>query len=1129
MGKKIVKQLFKLLLVFTLVFTLVVGTNITHVKAYTGDSFELHNRTGINISYSWGSSLPSFVNDFGYEDIHPYYTIQISDPKKWRIIRHVPLGTTAYNVVYGDINWNTLLEAELEVVTGAVGKGVKKFNRNIVDKAAELLDHYEEGYAYKDFNNVTTFYDNILSKDGETKDVEELITKWYQVNQGDIDVESKTISMVAYAIGSTYRQFDTKESWEMLIPPFDTRFITGGFGSQFVLMDDKIQLYHLTSVGEGAKYKENNKLSIYLRSYSKTLKPKNAPELRMMVHDLYNLIENKGKGYRVQTPYGDYAQNLYWDYVTTEIDMQMSEMLNNMEKRSTPVEQPTTNTDTPEISEPTYDYLETGDRGQRVVKVQQQLNLVGYPLVVDGVYGPNTRNKVKEFQGDHSLSDDGVIGPNTEDKLNLLSKKAPYDQISKAKSLMKANDTRLESIQLLSKLSQYPNVPNDVQVEAKKLLAEIKKSSRYGEAEWYYKEGNYLNALIISEEAMEYGYQTEEALNFAEKAARKVLSEAYKLNENGENKAALKLFERVEENSTYLNAIQEEAKRAIKTIYEGSSLGEAKWYYNNEDYTNALRLGDKAIQYGFDTDESRAFIDKAAQRVLDKAYKVNENGQKAQALNLFKFVEHYTEVTEKIREEASGGVRTIREGSKIGEATWYFEQGNYVNALKMSDATIEYGYDTKETRELANQSARKLLDQAYQLNKDGKRNEGLNKINFILEYTILSAPIQEEAEKALKAIKEGSTFGEAEWYYEQENFINALLLSQEAIQYGYDTKESRDLANQAGRQLLDQAQQLKADGSIKEALKSFEMLEGYSILENSLHQEIGLAIKTIREDSKVGEATWYFEKGDYTNGLILSDEAIEYGYDTEESRNLANKSAEKLLNEAYHLNSSGETKKALDLFGFLKEYSSIAENLQQEINDAIQTIRRESRIGEAKWYFENGNFINGLILSDDAVEYGYDTKESRDLINQSARKLLDEAAQLSTDKKPKEALELLELIESQEYVPAALLEETKESVQSTLAASKVMDHSEAVDQNKTWTIKFNKELDVSDLKKAGIKVLDQDGIGVEVAITKGKNGEIVVHPPESGYEKGTEYKLMISSEITTYGLKEPVIFTFKIN
>jgi len=62
----------------------------------------------------------------------------------------------------------------------------------------------------------------------------------------------------------------------------------------------------------------------------------------------------------------------------------------------------------------------TGDRGDEVWHVQQLLSNLGYPLDVDGAFGPGTESAVRQFQADNGLTVDGQVGPATMSMLEQL-------------------------------------------------------------------------------------------------------------------------------------------------------------------------------------------------------------------------------------------------------------------------------------------------------------------------------------------------------------------------------------------------------------------------------------------------------------------------------------------------------------------------------------------------------------------------------------------------------------------------------------------------------------------------------------------------------------------------------------
>ena len=63
--------------------------------------------------------------------------------------------------------------------------------------------------------------------------------------------------------------------------------------------------------------------------------------------------------------------------------------------------------------------LRRGSRGRTVERLQSTLNVLGYGLVVDGIFGPRTEAAVRRFQTEHGLRPDGFVGRRTWDRLDL--------------------------------------------------------------------------------------------------------------------------------------------------------------------------------------------------------------------------------------------------------------------------------------------------------------------------------------------------------------------------------------------------------------------------------------------------------------------------------------------------------------------------------------------------------------------------------------------------------------------------------------------------------------------------------------------------------------------------------------
>lgn len=57
--------------------------------------------------------------------------------------------------------------------------------------------------------------------------------------------------------------------------------------------------------------------------------------------------------------------------------------------------------------------VKLGSRGTQVREIQELLVKAGFPLEVDGIFGPKTRDAVIRFQRQVGLRPDGIVGERT--------------------------------------------------------------------------------------------------------------------------------------------------------------------------------------------------------------------------------------------------------------------------------------------------------------------------------------------------------------------------------------------------------------------------------------------------------------------------------------------------------------------------------------------------------------------------------------------------------------------------------------------------------------------------------------------------------------------------------------------
>jgi len=66
---------------------------------------------------------------------------------------------------------------------------------------------------------------------------------------------------------------------------------------------------------------------------------------------------------------------------------------------------------------PALPVLRRGSKGEAVANLQERLREAGYPIAIDGDFGPATEVATSHFQADKDLTVDGIVGPETWAKL----------------------------------------------------------------------------------------------------------------------------------------------------------------------------------------------------------------------------------------------------------------------------------------------------------------------------------------------------------------------------------------------------------------------------------------------------------------------------------------------------------------------------------------------------------------------------------------------------------------------------------------------------------------------------------------------------------------------------------------
>lgn len=107
----------------------------------------------------------------------------------------------------------------------------------------------------------------------------------------------------------------------------------------------------------------------------------------------------------------------------------------------------------------------TDNKLREVIRdIQSRLNTKGYSLSVDGIVGNNTINAIKDFQKKNNLVSDGIVGNKTMDKLKLGS--YDWNQVKHFKKNeftckcgCKLNNTDLDLVKVLDSIRDHFNRP----------------------------------------------------------------------------------------------------------------------------------------------------------------------------------------------------------------------------------------------------------------------------------------------------------------------------------------------------------------------------------------------------------------------------------------------------------------------------------------------------------------------------------------------------------------------------------------------------------------------------------------------------------------------------------------------
>lgn len=342
----------------------------------------------------------------------------------------------------------------------------------------------------------------------------------------------------------------------------------------------------------------------------------------------------------------------------------------------------------------------------------------------------------------------------------------------------------------------------------------------------------------------------------------------------------------------------------------------ALWYYDNNNLYNAVYFAGAAIDEGDKRPEVQDFMNKAAQELFDAAAGMSS----VDAENAYQLLVATSGVPTATKEAAQAKLTPEVDSANYLEAVWYFDNGNYYNAVHFAGAAITAGDTSAKVQDLMDTAAQALMDAA----RTGSLAFAGDAYNLLISTTGVPTQIKEEATAKLAAEVTSTKYAEAQWYYENNNHYNAVHFAAAALDEGNTRPEVQELLNNAAQALMDAAR----TGSLAFAGDAYNLLIATTGVPTDIKEEATAKLASEVNSTNYPEAAWYFENGNYYNAVYFAGAAIAEGNTRPEVQDLLNRAAQALFDAA-------ETKDPADT---VNDYSLLAttEGVPADIKAAAQ-------------------------------------------------------------------------------------------------------------------------------------------------------------------------------------------------
>ncbi|MGX6445252.1 Ig-like domain repeat protein [Neobacillus sp. K501] len=317
---------------------------------------------------------------------------------------------------------------------------------------------------------------------------------------------------------------------------------------------------------------------------------------------------------------------------------------------------------------------------------------------------------------------------------------------------------------------------------------------------------------------------------------------------------------------------------------------DACWYYSIQNYYNAVYFAGVAIAEGDSRAEVQDLMNNAAKGLYNAAATMNMEDAK----NSYQLLISAQGVPSNLKAAAEEKLKTptVVKSPKYEEASWYYSNQNYYNAVYFAGAAIAEGDTRLEVQELMNSASTALYNYASRMNSEDAKYayQLLASSPGVPSDIKIAAEVKLETPPAVKSLK----YDDACWYYSIQNYYNAVYFAGAAIAEGDTRPELQELMNNASKALFNDASRMNSE----DAKYAYQLLVSSPGVPSDIKEEAQEKLKPVVVSAKYNEAVWYFSVANYFNAVYFAGAALDEGDARTEVQELMKDSASKLLNAA---------------------------------------------------------------------------------------------------------------------------------------------------------------------------------------------------------------------------------------